>query len=54
LRGLQDDWKVGVNGVTQAQVQENYDNLFAKASNGSFATAGTIMCVATIPLRAPG
>lgn len=43
---LQDDWKVGVNGVTKAQVQENYDNLFAKAANGSFATAGTIMCAA--------
>lgn len=38
-----DDWKVGVDGVTQAQVQANYDDLFTAAANGTFSTHGTIM-----------
>lgn len=38
-----DDWRVGTEGYTLEVVEQNYDNLIARANNGTFATSGTIM-----------
>ncbi|KAJ7725291.1 hypothetical protein DFH07DRAFT_253384 [Mycena maculata] len=37
------DWKVGTDGITAQDVQQNYDNLIANASGGVFDTVGAIM-----------
>ncbi|KIJ67375.1 carbohydrate esterase family 4 protein [Hydnomerulius pinastri MD-312] len=37
------DWRAGSGNVTDADVDANYQNLIARAQNGTFANAGTIM-----------
>ncbi|KAJ7260430.1 carbohydrate esterase family 4 protein [Mycena haematopus] len=37
------DWAEGTNGVTQADVQANYDALMSNATAGAFNTVGAIM-----------
>ncbi|KAJ7734491.1 carbohydrate esterase family 4 protein [Mycena maculata] len=37
------DWKVGTDGITAQDVQQNYDNLIANVSGGLFDTQGAIM-----------
>ncbi|KAJ7113051.1 carbohydrate esterase family 4 protein [Mycena epipterygia] len=37
------DWEVGLNGVTEAQVQANYDALVASAGSGAFDSVGAII-----------
>ncbi|KAF7301882.1 Carbohydrate esterase family 4 protein [Mycena indigotica] len=37
------DWEVGINGVTPATVQANYDALVAAARKGTFNTKGAII-----------
>lgn len=37
------DWKVGINGVTQDTVNQNYQKLVDAANSGTFASQGAIM-----------
>ncbi|KAI6144199.1 carbohydrate esterase family 4 protein [Pisolithus tinctorius] len=37
------DWKVGTNNITAADVDANYEALIQRMENGTFATSGTIM-----------
>lgn len=37
------DWKAGIDGITDQDVDDNYMNLIARAQNGTFSTGGTIM-----------
>jgi hypothetical protein len=37
------DWRAGSGNVTDADVDQNYENLIARAQSGAFATGGTIM-----------
>jgi len=37
------DWKAGTGNITDADVDANYEALIARAQNGTFANAGTIM-----------
>jgi len=37
------DWEVGENNITEADVDANYQALIDRAQNGTFATTGTIM-----------
>jgi len=38
-----DDWKVGTNGVTEADVDANYQSFITSMQNGSYATYGPIV-----------
>lgn len=37
------DWRAGIGNVTTANVDQNYEDLIARAQNGTYATGGTIM-----------
>ncbi|KAG1745118.1 carbohydrate esterase family 4 protein [Suillus paluster] len=37
------DWRAGTGNITTADVDQNYENLIARAQNGTFSSAGTIM-----------
>ncbi|CDZ96693.1 Polysaccharide deacetylase [Phaffia rhodozyma] len=38
-----DDWKVGINNITLADVQQNYQDVMDKAGNGTYDTKGVIV-----------
>ena len=38
-----EDWRAGIGGVTQADIDENYQGFIAQAGNGTWSSHGTVI-----------